>query len=930
MSNLGGEMLGDWLEATKKARAAREGQTPPTAPVQGLALDDPAAASTGYGDQMTDRSRPDVEIVDPVSPGPALAPQEVADAAGQMVADAKVSIEPVSSETEEGHAQSGEPPPSESQARPESDMEGSIEIDSQSEASPDDENEETESGDTRDQEPDATPPSGAGVCGERDEQQEALEVEQAKVMAKMFHDQLAHILEEGLMSDRAPDEIAVDYVNQIAAYHEELRSNGWHDHKVIKEAGIMEYTPSVADMEKAIARKKEAIRGMQEKLWKEVSDRWTDPQLLSTLDSYQLPRGIVLQKVLGVSSDEPEQARGKTSVRPPHLGLPNSGEEAMALIKKHPLPASYRLVIDDKTKKTEEALPKESTTSTPIGRQAAPAKEAKADAGQPGAVASTPARVAEKELPRERSEDSRINAVQSPPKIKRNLPKPVISTKVPKTPTTRRFDAESAQNLGDRLSLLEKKMAQTTRDVRSIVKVQENAAESLKVLRDAVETQQNMVIDLTESLKPLSSLKKEMLDAMRDMFAQQSIKKICDERPGPTGKGSPQMCLEGPPQDARIESDARDTAKGSTSGAAGGYHVAGHAVGQVPPWAQPLTLDPDESCLAQRYKCAPHANVGPAMMGNFPAAEKIKGFHDEDGSGKSLQEFINDIWIKRDNYGWMDEQVARLLNEICHGRARTALEMMPPGERATLKSVLRCLEHEFYSEAKQTASSLAFNTRVRLHGESERHYAKSLQQLAVYAYKDAPQSHIESRCREQFMAGLRSMDVKAHLSWFLPKTARVHELVSRAEAFRATREETALHSDTEASAVTVAYVRENQPGKSFAQSQRAAPGGSTASTEKTAPGRKRPARKFKRAGPGEASKCVGKCCFRCGKEGHFIADCRVGLNKCLYVAFANGLPCDDASNEDRCRCACGRHTHFMNADDADHAVLVLTRGKPAK
>ena len=64
------------------------------------------------------------------------------------------------------------------------------------------------------------------------------------------------------------------------------------------------------------------------------------------------------------------------------------------------------------------------------------------------------------------------------------------------------------------------------------------------------------------------------------------------------------------------------------------------------------------------------------------------------------------------------------------------------------------------------------------------------------------------------MAGLRSRDVKAHLCWFCSKTARVHELVSRAEAFRATREEATLMSDPEGNAVTVAYVQGNQPGKS--------------------------------------------------------------------------------------------------------------------
>jgi len=189
------------------------------------------------------------------------------------------------------------------------------------------------------------------------------------------------------------------------------------------------------------------------------------------------------------------------------------------------------------------------------------------------------------------------------------------------------------------------------------------------------------------------------------------------------------------------------------------------------------------------------------------------------------------------------------------------------------------------------------------------------------------------------MAGLRSKDVKTHLSWFCSKTARVHELVSRAEAFRATREEAALTSDPEGNAVTVAYVQGNQPGKSFAQNQRFAAGVSTAKSQgdgKTAQTQvRRNERKFNRReryGPIDASKCAGKCCFRCRKEGHFIADCRGGPNKCLYLAFESALPCDDATNEVKCRCACGRHSHFMNTVDVEQALVVLTRksGKAAK
>ena len=110
------------------------------------------------------------------------------------------------------------------------------------------------------------------------------------------------------------------------------------------------------------------------------------------------------------------------------------------------------------------------------------------------------------------------------------------------------------------------------------------------------------------------------------------------------------------------------------------------------------------------------------------AAARIINFSDED-RGRSLCDFTNDIWIKRDNYGWNDEQVAHLIVECCTGCARMALKLLPSKERTTLKSVLRCLEEEFYSEAKQTASSMVFNSRVHHHGETEREYAHALQQL---------------------------------------------------------------------------------------------------------------------------------------------------------------------------------------------------------
>jgi len=92
---------------------------------------------------------------------------------------------------------------------------------------------------------------------------------------------------------------------------------------------------------------------------------------------------------------------------------------------------------------------------------------------------------------------------------------------------------------------------------------------------------------------------------------------------------------------------------------------------------------------------------------------------------------------------WSVGKKARLILECCKGHASTALAAIPPGDRVCLGSMLRCLEGEFYSYAKQTASGLLFNTRVRPHSETEREYAVALQQLALYAYKDLTQSHIE-------------------------------------------------------------------------------------------------------------------------------------------------------------------------------------------
>ena len=66
----------------------------------------------------------------------------------------------------------------------------------------------------------------------------------------------------------------------------------------------------------------------------------------------------------------------------------------------------------------------------------------------------------------------------------------------------------------------------------------------------------------------------------------------------------------------------------------------------------------------------------------------------------------------------------------------------------------------------QTASGLFFNTKVRQHGKTERGYAAALKQLTIYGYKDGTAAFIETRCSEQFLAGLHSRELRFHLGLF--------------------------------------------------------------------------------------------------------------------------------------------------------------------
>ena len=65
----------------------------------------------------------------------------------------------------------------------------------------------------------------------------------------------------------------------------------------------------------------------------------------------------------------------------------------------------------------------------------------------------------------------------------------------------------------------------------------------------------------------------------------------------------------------------------------------------------------------------PYTNVGPGMIGTIPATERIDRLSHEDCDCGTLQDWLNEIYVKRDDYHWTDEQVEWLIMEAYKGLA---------------------------------------------------------------------------------------------------------------------------------------------------------------------------------------------------------------------------------------------------------------------
>lgn len=342
-----------------------------------------------------------------------------------------------------------------------------------------------------------------------------------------------------------------------------------------------------------------------------------------------------------------------------------------------------------------------------------------------------------------------------------------------------------------------------------------------------------------------------------------------------------------------------------------------------------------QSALSRYGSHNSYANVLPAMKGNRVAADSTPRFSHEI-PGITLKDWLDELFNQSANYNWSSEQVARLIIERATGRAKAALDLLSPLQRTDLGQIVVALEDEFYSVSQQQSTCVAFSRRMRKAGESERTYAYELMILARYAYKDMGQLHMENRCREQFLAGLRSHALCTHLTVYCHHLKTVRELVTAAETFRACHENSDILSDSEPpTAPTIAAVKSRPPGpaqkarklahaaiaaetkrKAYQKPASAPPGNHTPSPA----GNKPKYQRFQRAKP---ENCSGRCCYKCGKEGHFIRDCGL-TSQCVAVMLGGQVTCEDP-NHQTCKCECGEHQCFVN--DADYNQACLSRKK---
>ena len=149
----------------------------------------------------------------------------------------------------------------------------------------------------------------------------------------------------------------------------------------------------------------------------------------------------------------------------------------------------------------------------------------------------------------------------------------------------------------------------------------------------------------------VGAFKRDVVGAVRDMMREESVTQVCAQHPGPPARE--------PPSTAHASENRREeSAPSARAGAGTLVTVANRGTGVWPALErQTLTpvgvltarandtrLDPNVSCLAQRLIATPYSNVGPAMIGNYAAAERNNKFSDED-KGTYLKDWLNDLWI---------------------------------------------------------------------------------------------------------------------------------------------------------------------------------------------------------------------------------------------------------------------------------------------